>query len=117
MISRILILEDDTHILELMESILEDEGYYTIALDHYLPVEDLMDLSPDLVLLDIRLSNGYGHLLCKDLKANPVTSKIPVVLISGSANLDTIAKECNADGFLNKPFSVEGLISIVKNLQ
>jgi CheY-like chemotaxis protein len=111
---RIIILEDDERILELLETILIDEGYYVTAINQYKPLEYLIDFTPDLILLDVRLADGYGHLLCKDLKANPVTSHIPVVLISGSDNLEEIAKECHADSYLSKPFSVEDLVSVVK---
>ena len=111
---RILILEDETKILELVEMILGEEGYDAVAINHYEPLDYIIDLAPELILLDVRLSSGYGHLLCKDIKADPITSGIPVVLISGSHNLEAIAKDCKADGFLSKPFSVEGLINTVK---
>ena len=74
-----------------------------------------MDFSPQLILLDIRLSNGYGHLLCEDLKSNAKTSHIPVILVSGADNLEKIAVDYKADGFLAKPFDMEDLIQMVKN--
>lgn len=114
MSKRIIILEDEKNTLELVETVLGEEGYDAIAINHYEPLEYLIDFAPELILLDIRLSGGYGHLLCKDLKANPITSHIPVILISGSDNLEAIAKGCKADGFLSKPFTLQDLISTVK---
>lgn len=112
---RILLIEDEKSILELMEMTLGDEGYNVFAINHYEPVEYIMEFAPNLVLLDVRLQNGYGHLLCKDLKENPKTSDIKVILVSGASNLERIAHEYKADNFLSKPFSVDELITLVKN--
>jgi DNA-binding response OmpR family regulator len=111
---RILLLEDEKDILELIQEILEEEGYNVIAFNHYESVEEIIEFAPQLILLDIRLSNGYGHLLCGDLKANPKTSHIPVILVSGAGNLEKIARDYNADNFLAKPFDMEDLIGMVK---
>jgi DNA-binding response OmpR family regulator len=111
---RILLLEDEKNILDLMQEILEGEGYNVIAFNQYESVEEIIEFAPHLILLDIRLSNGYGHLLCEDLKANPKTSHIPVILVSGAGNLEKIAKDYNADNFLAKPFDMEDLINMVK---
>lgn len=115
MSKRILVLEDEVKILELMEMILEEEGHEVVAFNQYVPVDDVIEFGAQLIVLDIRLSNGYGHLLCKDLKANPSTSKIPVILVSGADNLATIAAECGADAYLQKPFGIEELIAIVSD--
>jgi DNA-binding response OmpR family regulator len=76
-------------------------------------VDDVIEFGAQLIVLDIRLANGYGHLLCKDLKANPSTLKIPVILISGADNLAAIAADCGADAYLQKPFGIPELIAIV----
>ncbi len=111
---RILVLEDEKAILELIEMFLESEGYFVIGINHYEPLEYIIEFGPDMILLDVRLSDGYGHLLCKDLKANPVTTKIPVILVSGADNLEVIAKECKADDYLCKPFNADDLLKVVK---
>jgi DNA-binding response OmpR family regulator len=111
---RILVLEDDKAILELMELTLESEGYFVIGINHYEPLEYIVEFGPDIILLDIRLSDGYGHLLCLDLKANPLTAKIPVILVSGANNLETIAKNSKANNYLSKPFNVDELLNVVK---
>jgi CheY-like chemotaxis protein len=113
MSKRIVVLEDQKELLELMEMVLEEKGYEVIAINHHEPLEFLIDFLPDLILLDIRLPNGYGHILCEDMKTNPVTSKIPVILVSGADNLEKIANEYKADGYLSKPFNSSDLISCV----
>ena len=111
---KILVLEDEESILELIEILLTGEGYDVMTIDHHEPLEYLMDFEPELILMDIRLSNGYGHNLCKDFKANAATASIPVILVSGSNNLEKIAKESNADGYLAKPFENNDLLDCVK---
>jgi DNA-binding response OmpR family regulator len=111
----VVILEDDKATLEMVESILSEEGYFVSAINHYKPLDFFIEFEPDLVLLDIRLKDGYGHLLCKELKASPQTSHIPVILASGADNLEAIAKECHADGFISKPYSMDDLLALVKH--
>jgi DNA-binding response OmpR family regulator len=114
MSKRIVIIDDEKAILEMMEIALEEEGYDVIAINRFEPMEVLIDFAPELILLDIRLSNGYGHILCEDLKSNPLTSMIPVILVSGADNLAKIANESKADGYIAKPFNVDDLIQCVK---
>jgi DNA-binding response OmpR family regulator len=114
MSKRVLLLEDNKESLDLIEEILTEEGYHVIAFDHYESVDHIIDFAPELILLDIRLSDGYGHLLCEDLKNDPKTKNTPVILVSGAGNLEKIARDCHADDFLSKPFDLEDLIQMVK---
>jgi len=111
---RVLLLEDNKQSLDLIEEILSEEGYHVIAFDHYESVDNIHDFAPQLILLDIRLSNGYGHLLCVDLKNDPRTKEIPVILVSGADNLEKIARDSHADDFLAKPFDLKDLVQLVK---
>jgi DNA-binding response OmpR family regulator len=112
---RVLVLEDNKQSLELIEEILAGEGYHVISFSHYESVENIIDFGPQLILLDIRLSDGYGHLLCQELKADPASQSIPVILVSAADNLEKIAKECRADDFLRKPFDLNALLEKVKH--
>ncbi len=111
---RILLLEDNVQSLELIEQVLSDEGYLVIALNHYESVENIVDFNPQLILLDIRLLNGYGHLLCEDLKKDARTRNTPVILVSAANNLEKIARDSKADAFLAKPFNLKDLVQLVK---
>ena len=114
MSKRVLLLEDNKESLDLIEEILTEEGYHVIAFDHYESVDHIIDFAPELILLDIRLSDGYGHLLCEDLKNDPKTKNTPVILVSGAGNLEKIARDCRADDFLSKPFDLVDLVQMVK---
>ena len=99
---RILLLEDNKQSLELIEQILTEEGL------------NIVDFNPQLILLDIRLSNGYGHLLCEDLKRDARTKNTPVILVSAANNLEKIAGDSHADAFLSKHFNLRDLVQLVK---
>lgn len=114
MSKRIIVLEDNKEILDIIEEILTDEGYHIMGFNHYESVDSIIDFAPQLILIDIRLTDGYGHLLCSDLKANPQTSRIPVILVSGADNLEKIAHDYKADNYLSKPFNMQELVNMVK---
>ena len=71
---------------------------------------------PDLVVLDNKLKDGFGHELCSEIKANDLTKHIPVILTSGYADLADLAQQCGADAYLAKPFDVDALIKQVHEL-
>ena len=111
---RIIVIEDNHDILDMLAYILRDEGYVVIPSLNSQPLKDIENYNPDLILLDDWLPDGYGHQLCSALKANALTSKIPVILISSVRNLPQIAESCNANGYIAKPFDIDYLISVVK---
>jgi two-component system phosphate regulon response regulator PhoB len=114
MAKKIIVIEDNHDILDMIAYILEDEGYEVMSSLNAEPLKDIETHNPDLVLLDDWLPDGYGHRLCATLKDNPVTAHIPVLLISSVINLPELAKKGKADGFISKPFDIEHLISMVK---
>lgn len=65
-------------------------------------------------MVDHWLRDTYGGDLCAEIKSNPQTSDIPVVLISALQGLDIIATNSRADGYLRKPFDIEDLQHLVR---
>jgi DNA-binding response OmpR family regulator len=114
MAKKILIIEDDRDILDMMAYILGDEGYEVIAALDCAPLRDILLLAPDLVLLDNRLGAGEGGDACKQLKADPLTASIPVVIISANMHIEALTATSGADGFLAKPFDIGELIALAK---
>lgn len=113
---RILVVDDDKDILEVLKYILEDSGYVvdTLSDGHFL-FDKIQEHIPDLILLDIMLGNMDGRELCKDVKAAEATHNIPVILISAS---HTVSGLFNADlgpnDFVAKPFDINELLSSVQ---
>jgi DNA-binding response OmpR family regulator len=111
---KIIIIEDDNDILDVMTYILTEEGYEVIASPNSTPLSQLDRLQPFLILMDNRLIEGTGTELCFKLKNDPATAHFPVAIISAHNNLEEIAKESRADAFLKKPFDIDELLALVK---
>jgi len=113
---RILAVDDNEDILEVMKLILEDFGYEVATLtDGNLLFEKMSESHPDLVLLDVMLGNADGRELCREMKARIETKDIPVILVSASHHVsDRISLSIGApDDFLAKPFNITDLLEKV----
>ena len=112
---RILIIEDDPDILEILNIIFKEEGYEVFLSDDGREVSAINEIKPDLILLDIRLKNSgqNGTSICARLKSDSETKKLPVILVSTEANLSALSKECGADAYIHKPFDIAYLSSKV----
>lgn len=111
---KILVIDDDPAILEVITLILEDAGYELKTTDNAQTKRYMMGYAPDLILLDIWMSGVDGRNICKSLKSNKATAKIPIIMISANKDTEKIAREAGADGFINKPFEMDDLLSMVK---
>lgn len=109
---KVLIIEDDPDILDMMDFILTDRGYEVIGSDCAEPLREIHKLKPDLILMDNRIKDGFGNDFCRLLKSDPATAHYPVVLSSANPDLQLMAKNCLADGYLAKPFELEELVAL-----
>lgn len=112
---RILVVDDDQDILEVLKYILEESGYVVDTLsDGHLLFDKIHEHTPDLILLDIMLGTVDGRELCKAIKSNEDTHKIPVIMVSAS---HTATGYFNADlgpnDFVAKPFDINDLLDTV----
>jgi CheY-like chemotaxis protein len=112
---RILIIDDNQDILELTEFLLNEKGFEVIASSTPHILSELSQINPDLILLDEHLDGIKGHEQCIILKSSETTKHIPVVLLSAAFGIEKIAKDCLADGFINKPFDIDYLNEVVEN--
>jgi CheY-like chemotaxis protein len=114
MAKKILVVDDDESITEVIQIVLEGEGYEVeISLDGG-RIPDFPGRLPDLILLDILLQRKDGRKICQQLKSDQKTSHIPVIVLSAHSDGSQAAADCGADGFLEKPFDVDVLISTVE---
>jgi two-component system phosphate regulon response regulator PhoB len=118
MAKKVLVIEDDKDIRDAVTFALEDEGYEVISSDNAKILKQLDVVAPDIILLDNWLtdwsSDANGQQLSKDLKTNPATSHIPVIIVSAVSNIKEIAEAGMADGYLKKPFDLAELAAVVK---
>ena len=110
--ARILVLDDDPDIGTMIKMMLEYKGYRVIVSDRAdLAQQALNDGGVDLIIMDMLLSGVNGTDLCIDLKKNPSTSHIPVIMISAHPNAKEICLQAGADEFISKPFDMNDILS------
>jgi DNA-binding response OmpR family regulator len=117
MSKKILVVDDDHSILDVISFVLEDAGYIVQTLSSGETVLAVIrKFHPDLVLMDIMLADMDGRLICQELKGNLETEDLPVILISATHNLaDTLRQLGAPNDFLAKPFDIEILVSKVRD--
>ncbi|WP_183575481.1 response regulator transcription factor [Mucilaginibacter sp. X5P1] len=113
---KILVVDDDQDIREIILYVLESEGYQVSGLDNGLAVvETVAQIRPDILLLDVQLGDSDGRDICRELKGTLATQEIPIIMISANHGWQGIReKECNADDFLAKPFDIIELLAHVR---
>lgn len=106
----ILICDDDESIVELTQSILEDIGYQVrVVTSCDLVDTEIKEHRPDLILLDLWIPLSGGEEISKNLKKDPATKDIPIIIVSANKDTQSIAKRSGADDFLCKPYDLEEL--------
>jgi two-component system response regulator VicR len=114
---RILIIDDDEDILEILHIVFKDEGFNVVVSNTGEAANNIHIINPDLILLDVRIE-GYpkrGNEICAEIKARYPEKNLPVVLVSAETDLALLANECGADFYIKKPFDVYDLLLQVKN--
>ena len=114
---KVLIIDDEKDICFLISEILKDENYNTsIALNSDEAISKFNEIKPDLVILDVWLSNSKldGIEILKEFKS--INSNIPIIIISGHGTVDLAVKSIKngAYDFLEKPFNSDKLIILTK---
>lgn len=107
---KILIADDDADILFVLKMMLELKGYKVELASEGDKVIALSTNKPDLILLDIWMGNYDGREICRQLKNNPATGNIPIILISASREIEQSAKDAGANDFVAKPFEQNDLL-------
>ncbi len=115
--SKILVLDDDDDILEILSFLLSENDYIVKTLNNGETVfEEIKDFKPDLILLDVMLAGMDGRAICKSIKENQLTSFLPVILISGTHDLAASLDYPGApDDFVAKPFEINYLLTKIQN--
>jgi excisionase family DNA binding protein len=111
---RLLIVDDDAEIVELMSDVLTRDGRFEIktASTGYDAGIMTQKFRPDLILLDYMLPDVNGNIVCKTIKQDPEFSNTRIIIISGVINqieIDDLLK-AGAEAFMKKPFNITELI-------
>ncbi|STC98328.1 Response regulator ArlR [Chryseobacterium carnipullorum] len=113
----IYILEDETGIRDALQLLLSFENYDVRSFSTVEAFKNRdLSVNPDIFILDVMLPDGSGTEVCNELKKEPATSHIPVMIISAHAKADHIIKSCHADNFIAKPFDIDDVLVKIKDL-
>ena len=115
----ILVIDDEKDILKLLQYNLEKEGYAVLSAETgEIGFESAQNKKPDLILLDWMLPGMDGLEVCRLLRANAATQRIPVVMLTakGGEIDQVVGLEMGATDYVSKPFSVKVLLARVKNI-
>jgi twitching motility two-component system response regulator PilG len=117
--SRILVVEDEESLLKLESILLTSKGYeVTGVTDGKAAMEVLASNRPDLVVLDIMLPDIDGFEICRRIKENPETRKIPVLMLTAKKNSQDFARgaQVGADAYITKPFKAAKVVEMIEGL-
>jgi len=116
---RVLVVDDNEDSLVTMRELLQSRGYRASTVGSAEEAErEIKRYPPDVILLDVMLPGKSGYELCQELKANPATRLIPVIMVTGLSDRESRLRGINsgADDFLNKPAYPEELFARVNSL-
>jgi two-component system, chemotaxis family, response regulator PixH len=119
LMNTVLVVEDGLTDMEILSRYLQQAGYYVISATNSEEVQTKIDSTkPDLIFLDVMLPGKSGFEICRELKNNPNTSKIPIVFCSTkNSDVDKMwGNMLGAEAYLAKPINQEELVGTLKKL-
>ena len=115
--TKILIVEDDPHILLGLEELLKSEGYETTSCNRGdEAVAAVTNFQPTLIVLDVMLPGASGYDICKQLRAKKVSTPILMLTAKGQELDKVIGLDLGADDYVTKPFGVRELLARIQAL-
>lgn len=115
---KILVIEDNHAILDVITLILQSESYKVTGLNKSVDMMANIDQhNPDLLILDIMLPDGDGRELLKQLREHHTTQNLPVLMISAKYTAENVEHgEYKPNGFLPKPFDIDDLLDRIEGI-
>jgi CheY-like chemotaxis protein len=113
----VMIVDDEEDILTTARIVLERQGFRVVTRTTSPSWEDLRQVQPCVIFMDINLGRESGISACQAIKQNQRFLALPVILISGmdGERLADAASQCHADGFLSKPYSAGLLVKLARH--
>lgn len=116
---KILVVDDDLTVTQLLEALLTMEGHEPAALNDSTKAMDMIKtFHPDMILLDLMMPDLNGFDLCEILRQDPEYAGIPVMVVSALDDPASREKalQCGAMDYITKPFDVDFLLRKIKEL-
>ena len=110
---RVLVVDDDDTIRELVQMALADEGYDVVSAPHGAAALDLVgQIDPDVILLDMRMPVMDGWEFARQYRERP-GPHAPIIVVTAAVDAADRAAQIGADGYLPKPFELDDLLDLV----
>ena len=116
---KVLIVDDEKQLVSLVSLHMDMSGYEVLSASNGKKALNIIEKeNPDLVVLDLMLPEMDGWEVCRQLRAEPKTKDIPVIMLTARSGTDDKVKgfECGADDYVTKPFSPRELVARVKRV-
>lgn len=114
---KVLVVDDESQIRDLLKEFLTNEAYEVILASNGKEAIELAEREhPDVILLDVMMPEIDGIEVCKRLKEEPKTQFIPIIVITGYVDNKIVAIEVGADDFVHKPVNLTELAFRVKSI-
>ena len=112
---KVVLIQDNEDILEIMDEVLVDEGFDVTSSLTTEPIEKIDEIDPDVVIVDDHImGDKKGAKVIEELKSDPQTEEVSAILTSTSFDVAQKASECKADDYIEKPFDIDHMINVVK---
>lgn len=113
----IYIVEDETGIRDALQLLLSFENYDVRSFSSVEMFNSRdKSVNPDIFILDVKLPDGLGTDICNEIKNNPDTANIPVMIISAHAKAENVVNSCDADIFISKPFDIDDVLVKIEKM-
>lgn len=114
---RILVVEDDPDIGSMLKMLLEHVGYNITLHNNVGGIQKLLNSEAiDLIILDMLIGNANGTDVCKNIRSNFVSERIPILMISAVPEAKNVCIKAGASEFLSKPFEMSELLETIDGL-
>ena len=114
--ARVLIVDDEPEITEIVETFLVEAGYQVAVQNSSAEaIKKAHEFKPDVILLDIMMPGMDGYAICQELKKDSDFASVPIIFLTGKDRNDDMGRSFKSGGdmFIKKPFSCERLLEIV----
>ena len=110
---KVLVIDKDPAIIDVITFMLKDEGYDFKVSKKPFDIAEVKEYSPALILLHNGLNNE-GSLICKEIKNCMDTREVPIIMSSTRTDLPEVAKQSCADAHIQKPFDIDDFLQLIK---
>ena len=115
----VLIVDDEPMTQDMLRLMLEPAGFRVTGAEHGLEaLEKVKKSKPDIMILDVMMPHMDGITVCRQIRSNPDTSDLPIVMLSGKTHLNAVEEglEAGANRYLPKPMSRADLIQNLREV-